>query len=162
MDPQIWGKHGWIFLHSVTLAYPDDPTENDKQNYRTFFNTLPFILPCAACRQNLDKHMGKVSLDQALTNKKSLVKWLIAIHNETNITLGKPILSYDEVIAIYKQLYSQSKTNKIELFTNTLNANNSKNTDNNQTNIYYISFAIILGIIIIALFIWKKKSVLFA
>jgi len=154
MDPQIWGKHGWIFLHSVTLAYPDEPTENDKQNYRTFFNILPTILPCNACRQNLNKHMEKVSLEQALTTKKSLVKWLIAVHNETNATLGKPILSYEEVIAIYKQLYSQSKTDKIELFTNT-------NTTT-QNNIYYISFAIILGIIIISLFIWKKKSVLFA
>ena len=155
MDPQIWGKHGWIFLHSVTLAYPDEPTENDKQNYRTFFNILPMILPCSACRQNLNNHMEKVSLEQALTNKKSLVKWLIAVHNETNTTLGKPILSYEEVIAIYKQLYSQSKTDKLELFTNTQKANNYPN------NIYYISFAIILGIIIIALFIWKKKSVLF-
>ena len=150
MNPQIWGKHGWFFLHSVTLAYPDDPTENDKQNYRTFFNTLPKVLPCGACRQNLDKHMRKVSLEQALTNKKSLVKWLIAIHNETNATLGKPILSYDEVIAIYKQLYNQCKTDKIELFTNT-----NTNTPNNNC----MSFAIILGIIVIALFIWKKRSV---
>jgi hypothetical protein len=153
MDPQIWGKHGWIFLHSVTLAYPDEPTENDKQNYRTFFNTLPTILPCSTCRQNLNKHMEKLSLEQALINKKSLVKWLISIHNETNIALGKPIISYDEFIEIYKQLYSQSKTNKIELFTNTISHNN------NQNNIYCLSFAIILGIIIIALFIWKKKIV---
>jgi hypothetical protein len=153
MDPQIWGKHGWIFLHSVTLAYPDEPTENDKQNYRTFFNTLPTILPCGACRQNLKKHMEKLSLENALTNKKSLVKWLIAVHNETNITLGKPTITYEEFIEIYKHLYSQSKTDKIELFTNTQKANN------HQNNIYIISFAIILGIIIIALFIWKKKSV---
>ena len=152
MDPQIWGKHGWIFLHSVTLAYPDEPTENDKQNYRAFFNILPKILPCSACRQNLNKHMEKISLEQALINKKSLVKWLIAIHNETNITLGKPIISYDEFITIYKQLYNDCKKDKIELFTN----NNSKK------NIYYISLAIILVIIFISLFIWKKKNVLFA
>ena len=166
MDPQIWGKHGWIFLHSVTMAYPDRPTEDDKHNYRTFFNVLPTILPCGKCRINLNEHMSKLSLESALTDKKSLVKWLISIHNETNATLGKPTLTYEKVIEMYKQLYNQSKSdNKIELFTNThssQNMNNSQNVNNSQNNIYYISFAIILGIIIIALFIWKKRSVLFA
>ena len=23
MKPEIWGPHAWMFLHSITLEYPD-------------------------------------------------------------------------------------------------------------------------------------------
>ena len=39
MDPRIWGPPAWTFLHSVTLAYPDNPTETDRTNYKKFFNS---------------------------------------------------------------------------------------------------------------------------
>ena len=31
MGPDIWGPHGWKFLHFVTLGYPEKPTENEKK-----------------------------------------------------------------------------------------------------------------------------------
>ena len=30
MDPLIWGPHAWFFLHSITLVYPDNPSEQEK------------------------------------------------------------------------------------------------------------------------------------
>jgi hypothetical protein len=151
MDPNVWGKHGWIFLHSVTMAYPDEPTENDKQNYKSFFNYVSIVLPCQVCRKHLRQHMDETPIDNALRNKKTLVEWLVHIHNKTNIILGKPTLTYQEVIEIYKKKYNNS-TNEIK--------NNKKIEYSNQpTNNIYKGSAIILGIIIISLFIWKRKSV---
>ena len=152
MDPNVWGKHGWIFLHSVTMAYPDEPTENDKQNYKEFFNSVSIVLPCKVCRKHLKQHMDELSIDNALRNKKTLVEWLINIHNKTNVTLGKPTYTYKEVIEIYKKMYNnptnESKNNKKIEYVN--------KPDNNNM---YTGGAIILGIIIISLFIWKRKSV---
>ena len=37
MDPEVWGPHGWYFLHSITLAYPDNPTDDDKTYHKNFF-----------------------------------------------------------------------------------------------------------------------------
>ena len=37
MDPEIWGPSTWIFLHTITLNYPNNPTIYDKQNYKNFY-----------------------------------------------------------------------------------------------------------------------------
>ena len=34
MEPKIWGEHAWIFLHTITLNYPEEPTFSDKYNYQ--------------------------------------------------------------------------------------------------------------------------------
>jgi polyphosphate kinase len=31
MRPEVWGPHGWIFLHSVTMNYSDHPSKDDKK-----------------------------------------------------------------------------------------------------------------------------------
>jgi hypothetical protein len=151
MDPNVWGKHGWIFLHSVTMAYPEKPTEMDKQNYKSFFDLVSIVLPCDVCRKNLRQHMSEIPIKNALSNKKGLVQWLINIHNKTNESLGKPILTYSNVIDIYKKMYNENEVKHEQKIQESV-----KNENN-----YYTLIAIILGIIIISLFIWKKKSVLF-
>ena len=30
MNPEIWGPPAWMFLHSISLAYPKNPTDVDK------------------------------------------------------------------------------------------------------------------------------------
>ena len=84
MDPRIWGPPAWTFLHSVTLAYPDNPTETDRTNYGTFFNNLQPVLPCLKCSNNYLKHIQEDPVENHLTDKESLVKWLIEMHNKVN------------------------------------------------------------------------------
>ena len=37
MKKNFWGPSGWLFLHSVTFQYPDNPSDEDKYNYKVFF-----------------------------------------------------------------------------------------------------------------------------
>ncbi len=76
IDPQYWGKSGWIFLNSIALTY--NPEHKDK--YRILMQQLPYILPCKTCGNNLKKNM--VDLEEALENKQSLLNWLLKIRNE--------------------------------------------------------------------------------
>lgn len=109
MDPLVWGPHGWIFLHSITLAYPDCPNKADKEAIKTFFTHLGPILPCDKCRHNFDNHLKKYPLtEKILCSRESLVRWLIDIHNEVNKLNGKPTLSYEEVLTIFLNLYSKN------------------------------------------------------
>ena len=32
-NPEIWGPGAWLFLHTITLNYPTNPTFEDKENY---------------------------------------------------------------------------------------------------------------------------------
>ena len=54
MDPKIWGPGAWLFLHSVTLNYPNSPTQIDKKIYSDFFNLVGKVLPCSACKNHYD------------------------------------------------------------------------------------------------------------
>ena len=36
MDANIWGSHAWLFLHTVTLNYPENPNEFDKNTIKIF------------------------------------------------------------------------------------------------------------------------------
>ena len=102
ITPEFWGPHGWIFLHSVTFNYPENPTQTDKLNYKSFFESLVNILPCEKCSSNYKDHIHKYPIDNHLDSKTSLIQWLIDIHNITNIQLGKPTLSPLEEINEYK------------------------------------------------------------
>jgi hypothetical protein len=104
MTPQIWGKHGWKFIHAVTMGYPDHPTPMDKVHYKTFFESLQYILPCSKCSKNLSEHYQKLPLtDEVLSSKTSLVKWGIDLHNIVNYYTNKPLLSYADAIESFTQ-----------------------------------------------------------
>ena len=110
MDPEIWGPHAWIFLHSITLNYPNNPTMYDKQHYKNFFINLHHILPCEWCSKNYIHHLQKYPIDNYLNTKKNLVQWLINIHNEINIIFKKKTINYSEFINIYKNIYNKKKS----------------------------------------------------
>lgn len=99
MKPNVWGKCGWLFLHSVSLDYPDNPSNEDKLRYKTFFESLQYILPCEKCKVHMKQNMEKYKLtDKILSDKTSVIKWVIDIHNEVNKSLGKSILSYEDAL----------------------------------------------------------------
>lgn len=106
MNPNIWGPPTWIFLHTVTFAYPENPTIDDKKNMYNFFKNLSPILPCDRCKVNFDKHLQKYPLNnETLCSRASLSRWLVDIHNEVNILTGKPTMTYKEAEDYYNRLY---------------------------------------------------------
>ena len=50
MQVNKWGPGGWAFMHTITFNYPLNPTDDDKQHYKNFFQSLKYILPCNYCR----------------------------------------------------------------------------------------------------------------
>jgi hypothetical protein len=85
IDPQYWGKSGWIFLNSIALTYKPEA----KANYKLFIQQLPYILPCRSCGDNLKQNM--ISLDDALQSKEDLLKWLLKIRNSISEEHGRPL-----------------------------------------------------------------------
>lgn len=103
MDPKSWGPPTWKSLHSITFGYPHCPTMDDKKNNLLYFTLLQHVLPCITCRDNYKKHLNKYPLtNDILSSRIKFIKWLIDIHNEVNIMLGKPTKSYEEVINKYE------------------------------------------------------------
>lgn len=98
MDPNVWGKHMWASIHFVALAYPDVPTETDKNTFHAFYTNLYKVLPCNTCREHLKETLDNQHPLHAnfLKNKESLFKWTVDLHNIVNKRLKKKVLTLDE------------------------------------------------------------------
>lgn len=140
LSPNIWGPHAWFFFDSICLAYPDDPTIEDKQNYKLFFTNVVNILPCYKCRLNYRNHLNMYPLtEEVMSNKNNLVKWVITMHNLVRkLNKGKEI-TYDEYINYYVKQYDTKTSITI------------------NSNMYVSILFIALIIIIVILYKYKRN-----
>ncbi len=102
----IWGPNLWKSLHCISFVYPDNPTESEKQHYKTYFQTLKYVLPCCICRKHFTEHTqlgAKFEItDKIFNNKTTLTKWLFELHNCVNESLGmKYDITYEDVCNKY-------------------------------------------------------------
>jgi hypothetical protein len=101
IKPDIWGPHGWKFMHYVSMGYPDNPTDHQKTLYKNFYYSLQDVLPCDKCAENYKKNLIENPIDNHMDNRESLMKWVVDIHNSVNKELNKDVLDYDTAIDIY-------------------------------------------------------------
>ena len=109
METNVWGPSAWKFLHTITFQYTENPTDIEKRKYYVFFNSLKDVLPCPNCREHYSEHFNKIPIQ--MESRKELIEWLIDIHNEVNVMIGKREYSYDEVYQLYNKMYSNSNSN---------------------------------------------------
>ena len=150
MEPKIWGPPAWNFLHTVTFNYPEKPSYKDKSNYYDFFHNLQFILPCELCQSNYQKHLKEYPISPYLDSKKTLVEWLIHIHNLVNKDNNKPLMSPKDVIRKYKDQYMSGKSFCYEYCQNAM-SNKPKKKKKNKFQIFFIC---LIGVVIFLIIIF--------
>lgn len=110
MKPEVWGPKTWFLLHSVTLEYPENPKDEDKQNFKDFIQSFQKIIPCLKCRENFKNHLTENPLtSEILATRQKVVKWMIDVHNSVNKMTNKPILTYEEALTKLLKTYSSSQ-----------------------------------------------------
>lgn len=152
--PDIWGPHGWKFLHYVTLNYPIIPSNDDKKNYKEFFNLLQFVLPCSVCSKHFKENLKVLPLsDTVMESRENLIKWCIDMHNIVNKSKNKPELSYDQAIPLIN-------TNIMckEQFVNIDNQNYNSSYLKDKDNINIVPCLIIIVFILILIAVVYKKK----
>lgn len=101
MGPDVWGPHGWKFLHFVTLGFPENPTNDDKKKYKTFFTLIQTVLPCGLCAANYKKHLKEYPLtDNILSDKTKFISWCIKMHNLVNVENNSKVYSDEEALKL--------------------------------------------------------------
>ena len=103
MDPSVWGPPLWRKMHLETFNCPENPTQKDKVNIIKYFNSIINVLPCEKCRKHYIRELMMNPVTDHVNSRKALIKWLIDLHNSINRRLGKRVLSYKEVYAIYEK-----------------------------------------------------------
>ena len=155
IGPSVWGPVIWHALHYITLGYPVNPTEDQKQKYKMFFSLLSDVIPCSICRTHFSENLIKMPLsDDVLSTKESLIKWLIDFHNVVNEMNKKPIIKYEDARILIENntqcthniIYKQKPIVNVDIKKNSFTLN----------GFYYLFGLLLLIILISALF---KKSV---
>ena len=161
LKTKVWGPPTWFFLHSVSFTYPNNPSDQDKNNYKIFFESISNILPCSICSNSYKKYIieNDTNLSNFLDSRKSLSFWLYLIHNKVNKKLkvnNKLIPTYEEVVLKYSNFISQNKNPLVCNLDIKENFNNKNNTSNLLKNIIIIILIIIIIILLICLL--KKNN----
>jgi hypothetical protein len=147
MNQNIWGPHLWFSLHTMSFNYPLKPSDEEKKNYLNFFINLQEVIPCSVCKKNYKRHLIEHPVKDYLDTRKSLVYWVIDMHNMVNAEIGKKILSYDIVLKKYENVYKK----KIILNEKDINLVNNNHLNNhvNYHKLIYGFFFIFLMLLII-------------
>ena len=105
MNQNVWGKCGWVLIHSIAINYPDHPSPSEKENTINFFTLLGDVLPCRYCRQHYRENLKYLPINA--DSKMDLVWWTIDLHNRVNMATGKKVLGREEalqkIVTMYKK-----------------------------------------------------------
>lgn len=100
-NPKEWGPALWTSLLYIVLSYPESPTIDIKNDYKTFFLSLGQVLPCMDCRKNYCDHLKVIPIDMYLDGQTALLNWLWRVHNQVNDFCGKTRKSLPDFLTAY-------------------------------------------------------------
>ncbi|AYV77234.1 MAG: disulfide thiol oxidoreductase, Erv1 / Alr family [Barrevirus sp.] len=161
MRPDVWGPGAWLLLHSITLDYPEKPTNQDKQNMINFINAFAQVIPCEKCRNNFKKHLLTLPLtDKVLETREHLVNWLIDIHNLVNESRGVKKLTYKEALESLLKKYQSNETCSLQPthHVKVEGEHIEHMTTNNKSNYMYLLLVLILILIIVFIYFYSNWS----
>lgn len=89
---KVWGPMGWMTLHSISVCYPDEPSDSDKHILQEFMNAFGACITCMYCRQHFLSMFTdyKAKVPSWLNSKKDLFLAICRMHNAVNKRLDKP------------------------------------------------------------------------
>ena len=115
LGPNIWGPHLWKALHMISVGYPNEPSYEQKQNYKKFFENFYHIIPCSICSNNYKRHLVELPItDDTMKNRQNLANWLINIHNIVNKEQGKNVIEPDDALLLIFNNFNNTHKQIIE------------------------------------------------
>src|SRR3990172_6222834 len=103
MNQNEWGPPTWMFLHTISLNYPLEPSVEQRDRMLEFLLSLQHVLPCRYCRANYKRHLKE--LPAKLENRSSFFKFMVDLHNFVNSETGKKTISYREALEKFEAIY---------------------------------------------------------
>jgi len=109
LTPGVWGPKTWFFLDSMAMAYPEDPTDDEKLSAKNFILSLKDLLPCYGCRVNYSKYLDQYTktdpLDKIVEKRGRLIEFFIAVHNDVRVKSGDEPVSVEDTFKYYNKEY---------------------------------------------------------
>jgi hypothetical protein len=93
------GRATWRFLHTMTLRFPEKPTQSDRDTLLRFMHDFSRLYPCGECAEHFQALLKE--LPPQTSSRMASALWLCSAHNKVNERLGKPIFPCDKLDETY-------------------------------------------------------------
>jgi hypothetical protein len=149
----------WLFFHSFSFAYPEEPSEEYKIETANFIaNVIPQNLGtgCTGCQNDYKKYIARRNIFRIVSSKQELSTFFVDLHNYINNIKfekkyymapdankfifeqekipGPVFFNYEDVKSIYEQ------TNYVSLLEEKFNINIFNLIDNQSLSSFYDEF----------------------
>uniref|UniRef100_A0A1B6KJL2 Sulfhydryl oxidase n=1 Tax=Graphocephala atropunctata TaxID=36148 RepID=A0A1B6KJL2_9HEMI len=95
LDKDELGRSTWGLLHTIAAYYPDNPSQETKDDVRIFFDKFAKLYPCRSCADHFREQINMSP--PRVSNQQTLSRWLCDMHNLVNQRTGKPIFDCSRV-----------------------------------------------------------------
>ena len=94
----------WVNIHLLCLNYPDNPSEEDKNQIKTLISLMKTEqgLLCPICRSHFNVWVEKNNYQDAIENKEKLFEYFWRLHNEINANNSKDVINLENAKDIYE------------------------------------------------------------
>ncbi|KAF7798854.1 hypothetical protein EIP86_010081 [Pleurotus ostreatoroseus] len=93
------GRATWKLLHTMTLRYPETPSQDERDAFNSYFHLFSRLYPCGECAKDFQKLLKKYP--PQTSSRRAAATWLCAVHNEVNKKLHKPEFDCADLDATY-------------------------------------------------------------
>ncbi|KAF9444054.1 hypothetical protein P691DRAFT_737042 [Macrolepiota fuliginosa MF-IS2] len=81
------GRATWKLLHTMTLRFPEHPTNDEREALGSYFHLTSRLYPCGECAAEFQELLKEFPPQTSSRRAASL--WLCAVHNKVNKRLKK-------------------------------------------------------------------------
>lgn len=83
---------GWLTLHSVSVCYPEEPSDLDRKIMSEFIESFALTITCVNCRDHFSTLFNtyKRNVPSWLNSRKDLFLAICRMHNNVNKRIHKP------------------------------------------------------------------------
>ena len=125
LSPLHWGPKTWFFLESAAIAYPTNPTNEEKTSAKNLILSLKDLLPCLNCRLNYASYLDEQTkgndleyLDKIVENRETFITFIVNVHNDVRVRNGQEGRSIEDVFDYYQKQYTKKPEKTFENFDN--------------------------------------------
>ncbi|GAA6006526.1 hypothetical protein JCM10207_004962 [Rhodosporidiobolus poonsookiae] len=82
------GRASWKLLHTMAARFPENPTDDERETFKSFLFLFSRLYPCGECAAEFQSLLRK--FPPQTSSRTAAGMYLCHLHNQVNARLGKP------------------------------------------------------------------------